>query len=155
MHEYLTRNVEPVQVPGDWNVSHRYTYGVAGERFFREVMDNGRLMASRCPKCSRSFLPPTLYCEACFVEVTDFRAVESQGTVASFTVLHESLDETERGEPVVIAFVEFEGIAGGWLAPLAGVAAEKVSIGMAVKPVFKPKDQRKGYVTDITHFAPA
>lgn len=154
MQEYLTKNVEPKTVFGDWPVWHRYTYGVAGERFFREMKEHGRFVASTCPQCRRSFLPPIMYCEDCFVEMTEYRPVEGPGTVESFSVLHESLDETPLAEPILIAFVRFDGVTGGWLAPLAGVAPEEVHIGIRVKPIFKPKGEREGLLTDLAHFAP-
>ncbi|MHC4093122.1 MAG: Zn-ribbon domain-containing OB-fold protein [Planctomycetota bacterium] len=133
MQEYLTQTEQLRKVHGDWAVQYRYTYGVAGERFFREIKDNGRLVASSCPKCKRRFLPPNMYCEDCFVEMTEYGPVEGTGTVQSFTVLHESLDETPLSEPVVAAFVQFEGVSGGLLAPLRDVKPDQVTIGMPVK----------------------
>ncbi len=139
MREYVTQNTEPRAVRGDWGVWYRYTHGVAGERFFRELKDHKRLVASKCPKCQRSFLPPNLYCEDCFVEMTEYHPVAGSGTVESFTVLHESLDETPLAQPIVAVLVRFEGTAGGLLAPLKGVRPDQVKIGMKVKPEFEAK----------------
>jgi len=135
MREYLTQNEQPRQVFGDWGVHYRYTYGVAGERFFRELKDHGHLVASKCPQCGRRFLPPSLYCEDCFVEMSEYAPVSGPGTVHSFTVVHESLEETCLAEPIVAAFVTFEGVTGGLLAPIKGVAPQQVAIGMKVQPV--------------------
>ena len=130
---YLTKTDQLRDAPGDWGVHYRYTYGVAGERFFREVKDHGRLVASSCPKCQRRFLPPSQYCEDCFVEMTEYEPVEGAGTVHSFTVLRTSLEETPLPEPLVAAFVKFDGIDGGLLAPLRGVKPDQAKIGMPVK----------------------
>lgn len=151
--EYLTRNVEPRQVVGDWGVHYRYTYGVAGERFFRELREQGRLLASSCPRCRRRFLPPSLYCEDCFVEMTEYTPVEGVGTVESFTVLHRSLEDEPLTNPIVAAFVRFEGVTGGLLAPVEGVAPQQVQIGMKVRPVIRP-GLPSGSIRDLT-FAPA
>jgi uncharacterized OB-fold protein len=136
MREFVTSNSHIKTVPGDWSVWFRYTYGVAGERFMRE-MDSGRLLGSVCPKCKRTFLPASLYCEDCFVEMSEQKPVAGDGAIHTFTVLHESLEETRLDKPVVIAFVKFEGVTGGWLAPLDGIPPEKVRIGLKVRPVFK------------------
>ena len=37
--------------PEDVKLYGQYTYGIAGERFFREIKDNGRLMGTKCQKC--------------------------------------------------------------------------------------------------------
>ncbi len=133
MREYLTQTAQLRQVPSDWGVYYRYTYGVAGERFFREQKDHGHLVASVCPKCGRRFLPPSLYCEDCFVEMTEYQPVPGVGTVQTFTVLHESLDESPLPEPLVVAFVQFEGVHGGLLGTLRGVRPDQVRIGQPVK----------------------
>lgn len=155
MREQITRNIDLKPVFGEWEVWHRYTYGIAGERFFRAMKEEARLLASVCPQCHRAFLPPSLYCEDCFAEMSEYRPVEAVGTVQSFTVLHESLEEMPLPEPVLIAFVGFEGIVGGWLAPLRGLALDQVQIGMRVKAVWKPADQRQGQVGDLAYFEPA
>jgi len=155
MREYVVKNTELKSVPGDWGVWHRYTYGVAGERFFREVKDHGRLVASVCPQCRHAVLPPSLYCEDCFAEMTEYQPVGDVGTVHSFTVLRESLEETALPEPVVAALVQFEGVKGGFLGALKGVAPEQVRIGMRVKAVWKPPGQRQGALSDLSHFSPA
>lgn len=154
MREFLNRNIDTKIVPGDWTIWHRYTYGVAGERFFREMKENGRFVASVCPRCRKAFLPPCLYCEDCFGATTGYRVVESSGVVETFTVLWESLEEEPLSEPLIVAFIRFEGIKGGWLAPLLNVTPDKVRIGMRVKPLWKPKGERGGTIDDLLGFEP-
>lgn len=149
MTEYLTKNTLPKPVPGNWSVWYRYTYGVAGERFLREINDNRRLMGSFCPQCKKVFLPPSLYCEDCFAEMSEYRPIAGTGTVHTFSVLHESLEETPLAKPIVAAFVQFDGITGGLLAPLEGVSPEKVQIGMKVNVSFNTKTPTKS-ILDLT-----
>lgn len=148
MREYLTHTEQPLKVYGDWGVHYRYTYGVAGERFFRELKERAHLLASTCPKCKKRFLPPSLYCEDCFVEMIEYGPVTGPGTVDSFTVLHDSLEERPLPEPIVAAFVRFDGIAGGLLAPLKGIAPQQVRIGLKVKPVIETR-QPTGSIRDL------
>lgn len=155
MREYNTKNSDVTIVAGEWGVWHRYTYGVAGEKFFREMKDHGRLVASLCPKCQIAVLPANQYCENCFAEMTEHRPVGDAGTVYSFTVLRESLDEAPLAEPLVVALVRFEGVTGGWLAPLKGVPADQVRVGQRVKCVWRPPGERRGELADLAHFAPA
>jgi uncharacterized OB-fold protein len=155
MREYVVTNTQVKAVPGDWGIWHRYTFGVAGERFFREMKDHGRLVASVCPRCRRAFVPPSMYCEDCFVEITEYQPVGDTGTLSSFTILYEPLDESRPLSPTVVGLVQFDGTVGGWIAPVHGVAPEKLRIGMKVRAVFKPAGQRQGQVSDLDHFEPA
>ena len=36
---------------GNLPVTSRYTFGIAGEKFFRMIKDEGKIMGTRCPKC--------------------------------------------------------------------------------------------------------
>jgi uncharacterized OB-fold protein len=54
-------------------------------------------------------------------------------------VLHQSLDEEPLPQPIIAAFVQFDGIEGGLLAPLKNASPAQVKIGMPVKPQIDPK----------------
>jgi len=45
---------------GDMEAQYIYTAGIAGERFFRELKDNGKLVGTRCPKCDITYMPPRM-----------------------------------------------------------------------------------------------
>jgi len=137
---------------GDIALQSRYSMGVAGERFFREIKDNGRLMATRCPNCGYTYLPARLYCERCFAELTEWVEVPPRGKVYAFTVVHFDLEEKPLEKPRVLALVEFEGSDGGLIHDLEGVAPDRVEIGMPVEVVFK--QERNGSILDIAGFQP-
>lgn len=138
---------------GDIPIHHRYTLGVAGERFFKEMRDAGRLLASRCPVCREAFLPPKIYCERCFEETADWIPVEGAGYVKTFSVLHVSLDEERLERPLVVAFVAWEGVRGGLVHRIGGVEPGGVEVSMAVEPVWA--EERSGTLEDISYFRPA
>ena len=153
MWEKIDRPGGPGSWRGDIPIHHRYTMGVAGERFFRAMRDDRRLLASRCPTCREAFLPPKIYCERCFEETDRWVPVEGPGYVKTFTVLHISLEEESRGDPQVVAFIVWEGFRGGLVHRLGGIEAARVKTGIAVEPVWA--DQREGTLDDIHHFRPA
>ncbi|MSQ07124.1 MAG: nucleic acid-binding protein [Dehalococcoidia bacterium] len=142
------------QVTGEIPIHHRYTLGVAGERFFKALRDRQELLASPCPQCRDRLLPPKLYCERCFVETTEpWEAVEGAGFVRSFTVLHRSLEEEALPRPEVVAMISWPGVRGGLIHRLQEVEPHRVTLGMAVSPVWAP--QRVGAMSDILYFRPA
>lgn len=142
-------------VYGGIPVNFAYTLGVAGERFFREIMENGRFMGTRCQQCEYTYLPPRLYCERCFAGLDNqWVEVSSQGTVEAFTVAHLDLDGQPLAEPQLLALIRLGGADGLLVHRLAETKAEDVDIGLLVRAVFRPRRQRKGSILDIRHFKP-
>ena len=143
-------------VYGEIPVNYAYTLGVAGERFFREIMENGRFMGTRCQQCEYTYLPPRLYCERCFAGLDDqWVEVGSQGTVEAFTVAHVDLEGQRLAEPQLLALIRLEGADGLLVHRLGQIEAEDVDIGLLVRAVFRPRRQRKGSLLDIRYFRPA
>ncbi len=141
-------NSEPIHVEGDFPVHFRYTAGVAGERFFREIKDNGRLVASRCPNCNLNYLPPRIYCERCMSKLEEYVHIENSGTVETFTQCYQDADGKNLPEPVTVALVRFPSAHGG----IVHRAKGEVSIGDKVHLVFKEKSKRTGSILDIEYF---
>lgn len=139
---------------GSIPVESRYTVGIAGERFFREIRDNARFLGTRCPQCDLTYVPPMMYCERCFTRLEEWVEVASTGTVHTYTVLHVDLDGAPLAEPEIIAFVRLDGSDGGLVHRLGEVSPDKVEIGMEVEAIFKPKGQREGSILDIEYFKP-
>ena len=136
-------------------VQFLYTAGLAGERFLRELKDNGRIMGTRCPACNVVYAPGRLFCPQCFAELSEWVAVGSEGIVESYTVLHLALDGSPLDEPQVLALIQLDGADTAMLHWLRGVAPEELRVGLRVKAVFKPADQRVGSILDIEGFEPA
>ncbi|OFX15535.1 hypothetical protein A3K71_02465 [archaeon RBG_16_50_20] len=139
---------EPIRVEGDFPVYFRYTVGVAGEKFFREIMENGRLMASRCSSCNLNYLPPRIYCERCMSRLEEYVPVENEGTVEAFTITHQDAEGNPLQEPVGVALVRFPGAYGG----LVHRTIDVLAIGDRVRAVFKDKKERTGSILDIKFF---
>ncbi len=139
----------------DMSVDYLYTSGIAGDRFFTALRDEGRLLATPCASCKVSYLPPRMFCERCFAELTDYVEVMPEGRVRSFTVAH--LDRHGRPllQPEVYAFVSFPGIAAGGLIHRLLVSPEQAKFGMAVRVRLRPKERRTGTILDIEGFEPS
>lgn len=120
-----------------WNLLHRHALGTAGGAF-AAGLDEGRLVASRCPSCARTLLPPRAFCERCFVatELADFPG--RTGELLSFTIVRREFTDSPPA-PFAIGYARLEGadtalgalIAGVDLGPEVGDPALRV--GMAVE----------------------
>ncbi len=139
---------------GEIPLQSRYTMGLAGERFFHALKDEAKLMATYCPTCDYTYMPPRLYCERCFDELTEWVEVPNRGRVYAFTVLHRDLEERPLDVPQIVALIEMEGCDGVLAHLLGGVDPDDVGVGMEVQAVFKSKAKRTGEITDIAYFRP-
>ncbi|HSJ54604.1 MAG TPA: Zn-ribbon domain-containing OB-fold protein [Anaerolineae bacterium] len=145
---------EAVAWEGDIPIRSRYTAGVAGERFFREIKDNGRFMGTHCEVCDLLYVPAVMYCEPCFSELSEWIEVPSQGTVFTYTVLYRDLENRLLDPPAVLAYVKLYGTDGGLVHYLGDVDPEEVEIGMEVEAVFKDPAERQGTILDVVYFRP-
>ncbi|MFN3974530.1 MAG: Zn-ribbon domain-containing OB-fold protein [Dehalococcoidia bacterium] len=132
-----------------------YTFGIAGERFFRELKEHGRFLGTRCPACALTYMPPRIYCERCFASLEEWVEVPGRGTVFTFTLAYYDLDGHRMERPDILALVRLEGAHGGILHRLGEVHPSQVSIGMQVEAVLKPPQERQGSILDILYFRPA
>ncbi len=139
---------------GNMEADYIYTSGLAGERFFVALRDEGRLLAARCASCGLDYLPPRIFCEACFAELTEFVPVAPEGQVASLTVAHQDRTGARVSPPQVWAFVTFKGVRGGLLHRLLATS-DAVRPGMRVRIRLRPRESRTGTIADIEGFEPA
>lgn len=139
---------------GDIPITSRYTAGIAGERFLREIKDNARIVGTRCNECDLTYVPATMFCERCFAELDEWVEVPSRGTVFTYTVLHRDLDDEPLESPQVLAYVRLDDSDGGLVHFLGEVDPAAVFIGMPVQAVYKEAGERKGSVLDISYFRP-
>jgi len=135
-------------IEGDFPVHFRYTAGVAGEKFLREIKDNGRLLATRCNNCQLNYLPPRIYCERCLSKLEEYVQIENTGIVQSYTVCTLDSEGKLLPEPVNVAFIQFPSAHGGLIHRTKG----EVCVGDKVRAVFKPKPNRTGSILDIEYF---
>ena len=137
---------------GNIPIHHRYTVGVAGQRFFAALRDEKVILASRCEGCGDRFLLPKIYCERCFVETPEWSRVEGPGYVKTFTLVHRNLDEEALSEPVAAAVIGWEGVRGGIVHRLGGIESSQIRTGMKVEPQWR--EVRTGSIQDILFFKP-
>ena len=137
---------------GDLPVTSRYTFGLAGERFYRAIQNEGKILGTRCEKCQRTYVPAAMFCERCFTELDSWIDVGTTGKVHTFTLLHQDLDGKHQEEPEIVALVQLGD--GGLIHRLGEIEADQVVIGLEVEAVFLPESDRHGAIQDIKYFRP-
>ena len=140
----------------DWPSSLRYAWdtGIAIGRFLAELK-NGRIIARTCHKCARVLVPPRMFCERCFRPTDGWRFVQDSGAVNTFSISYLRWDASRIEDPILVAVIEIDGASsGGFLHYLGEVKPEEIRIGMKVKAVWKPAEDRTGSIRDILYFRP-
>ena len=132
----------------------RYSAGEAASRFFVELKNNKRILATRCRKCERAYVPPRPVCAECFEALTDWVEVGPRGTLVGYTVVSfpflDPLTGVTRPVPYGYGFIILEGAATKILHFIEETDINKLRSGMIVEAVFK--EERQGNFADIEYF---
>lgn len=155
MLERIERPDEVRRFPGSIPVRHRYTPGVAGERFFAALRERGVFLGSRCESCGFTYVPCRMFCERCFGELGADAEVGPGGVLKSFTIGYVGIEGEPLAEPVTLGIVQLDGADGVLMHLLltAGVD-EPLEIGRRVEAVLKPTAERSGSILDVLGFRP-
>jgi len=100
---------------------------------FITQLEAGRVMATRCRKCGRSYFPPKADCPKCLSSDMEWFEVKSEGKLLSYTVVNYGPTGFEKEAPYILAIAQFdEGLQ--IMAHLSRDIAEKdIKVGMGLK----------------------
>lgn len=150
---------EQISIPITCDVPYRFAAGNYLSRFLLELRDNGEFFGIRCPVCKRVQMPPRVVCAACHVKNDEWVQLGHEGTLMAFTIMYLPLTDPTTGKPheppFVYGSVKLDG-ADSVLDHLVNVEPDfdKVWVGMRMRVVLRPQEQRIGDLSDIMHFDP-
>ncbi len=129
-------------------------------RFWRETPRRYNLGGSKCTSCGTVYFPPRAVCPACthhrqsIEKMVPFQ-LSGEGTVLSYTVVHDAAEGFEMQVPYVLALVKTpEGpVLTG---QVVDVRPEEVAIGFKVRATFRKlrEEGRAGVIHYGYKFAP-
>jgi uncharacterized OB-fold protein len=140
------------EVVSELRLSYRYAYGEHYDRFYREMRDNRRIMGVRCSRCGAVLLPPRPYCGFCYEPAEEWVQVSDEGTVVTYTVVHQVAPGRPAEKPYTYALIMLDGADVQFPHMVSEVPAGGVRVGMRVKAVWA--EDRKGTLHDIEYFRP-
>lgn len=137
------------------NAKYAWSAGIAYGRFLDELKE-GRIIGRRCRRCERIIVPPRMFCEQCFVATDEWVYVKDTGTINTFSLSYLDADANRIKDPILVAVIDIDGASPGIgiLHLLGNVDPDKIDVGMKVKAVWKPLEEREGSVTDILFWEP-
>ena len=96
-------------------------------------------------------------CGRCKVKMGEWIEMGPNGTVLLYTIVEQSfwdaLIDGMKQVPFTAAYIELDGPKSvAFSHVLKETDPDKISLGMRVRPVFKPREERVGHLTDILYF---
>jgi uncharacterized OB-fold protein len=150
---------ELINIPMVVDVPYRFAAGSYLARFLTELRDHGKFFGIKCPNCGRVQMPPRIVCAVCHVKNGEWVELSPEGTLAGFSIVHLPLTDPTTGlphkTPYTYGIVRLDG-ADSFIEHFIEVEPDisKVWVGMRVRAVLRPREQRTGDLNDIQHFAP-
>jgi uncharacterized OB-fold protein len=116
----------------------------------------GVILGSHCPSCRKIVVPPRTVCEFCYRPMDEYVPLKDTGTVNTFSLCYVTWDVKRIKEPEIPAVIDIDGASPlhGIMHMLGEIDPKKVKIGMRVKAVWKPAEERQGSINDILYFKP-
>lgn len=129
--------------------------GIAIGRYLASLKQ-GIILGSYCRMCRKTVVPPRVVCEWCFRPMTRYVPLRDTGTINTFSLCYVTWDVQRIEEPEIPAVIAIDGASPlhGIMHKIGEVNPQDVAIGMRVKAVWKPPEQRQGAITDIVYFKP-
>jgi len=120
------------------------------------ALKDGFLLGAKCSKCRKVVIPPRVVCEWCFRPMEKYVPLQDTGTVNTYSLCYVTWDVQRITVPEIPAVIEIDGASRlhGIMHMLGEIDPARVHVGMRVKAVWKPAEERQGAITDILNFKP-
>lgn len=145
-----------VPIPGfrsPVHLEYEITPGRALTRFLRG-MTEGRILAQRCPECSKVYVPPKGACATCGVPTEEELELSGRGTVTTFCVVRLPYEGMKIEVPFVCAHILLDGADLPLFHIIQEIPADEVRMGLRVEASWKPEQERGPSFESIRHFRP-
>ncbi len=154
--------VKLIRVPHRVTLKWKEPAGLFVNRLFLAMRDKEELWAVKCPSCQRILFPPEIVCGMCKIRIEDkddnWVKLGNEATVVNFYKVtgHREIEPTTGWHPQgqtfnPIGLIRPDG--GNEWTILAQVLEEmdetKLYPGIRVRAIWKPKEERKGLMSDI------
>ncbi len=136
-------------------VQYSWSLGPAMSKFL-EGLKEGKIYGIHCKRCKRVIVPPRMFCEYCYGPTEEWVELPDTGVIETFSISYLDPDARRIEEPILVGVVDLDGTPPhhGFMHYFAEMTKDEIKIGMKVKAVWKPENEREGSITDIKYFKP-
>ncbi|MFC1823184.1 Zn-ribbon domain-containing OB-fold protein [Thermodesulfobacteriota bacterium] len=157
-----TMKPDLISVPCRLTLKWKEPAGLFVNRMFLAMRDKAELWAVKCDSCNRILFPPEIVCGMCKIRIEDkdknWIKLGNEGTILNFYKVtgHREMDPVTGWHPLgqtfnPIGLIRPDG--GNEWTILAQILEEtdetKIRSGMRVRAIWKPKEERRGRMSDI------
>lgn len=145
---------DPMHWRGNMQADYFYPNGIAGDRFFKHIMNYDSFLASSCPQCHKTFFPPRKYCEDCFCEIpaSAWKEIPATGKIKIYTIVTIDTYGERLKIPKIIAMIAIDDTDCMFMGVIETDSIDEDFDDMKVKAVFKPMKEREGTLKDVLYF---
>jgi uncharacterized OB-fold protein len=144
---------DPMLTSTPVTLSYDYTASPEESAFGRGLRQ-GRILAQACPVCHKVYCPPRGACPVDGVPTSEPHELRDSGIVTTFCSANVPFLGQKIQPPYVSAYVLLDGADIAFLHLVLGCDASEVRMGMRVKAVWKPEEERTYSLENISHFEP-
>lgn len=141
-----------------WDLIYDVHLGSTWGRFMQGLREK-TILANSCPECTRTFVPPQAYCEACFVRTDQWTELPPEGDLEVFTVVWQGFTGGPPA-PYAVGGIRLDGADTLLMHVITGLdftdpstVRAQLPRGSRVRAVWS--EERTGQIHDISHFEPA
>lgn len=143
----MSNEFQDHQIRDRIKIEYRYTMG-GQSKFFIELMNNKKLLGTKCTKCGKTWMPPRINCSDCY-EPAKWIELKQTGTIEVSTIVWYTTSAFIKAIPYAIGFIKLDGAETSLLQGIfsENLVPSKVKKGRRVKAVFLK--EREGKMTDF------
>ena len=136
-------------------VQYSWSLGHAISKFL-QGLKKGKLIGIHCKKCKRVLFPPRMFCEYCYRPTDEWVELPDTGIIETFSISYLDPDARRIEEPILVGVIDLDNTPPnhGIMHYFGEMTKDEIKIGMKVKAVWKPENEREGSITDILYFKP-
>jgi uncharacterized OB-fold protein len=139
---------EPLRVTRIHDMTWNHSYGKI-DRFFK-AFAKGKLLATRCEKCNKVYVPPRADCPSCMADLTQsWVELPKECELHTFSVLYFAGPTFYKDLPFILGLAKWPGVDTYLMARLKEAKPEEVKIGMKLKVRFAEPHRRTWTVLDF------
>jgi len=122
---------------------------------FLRGLAQGKLMAQRCPVCSKVYMPPRGTCATCAVATEEEVEISDHGTVTTFCIVNLQFYGQAVEVPYACCSILIDGSDLPFFHLVQEIPADEVRMGLRVQAVWAPAAERSASVESIKYFKPS
>lgn len=134
----------------------RVTHNAApAESEFLRAIVKGQILGRRRSNGPEVYVPPRDYCPSDGIEMGEYVEVADTGTITTFGIVNVPFAGQQIKPPYVTAYILLDGSDVAIQHLVLGCEASEVRMGMRVRAVWEPEENRPATMKAIAHFEPS